>query len=121
MTDQKLKETVASVVNVMAKAKDKEAVYISGKVTGLDPEYCSRKFKEDANILVMLGFLPFNPTAHIKPDCAWQQAMRLCVAVLPLCNAIYMQPDWQKSKGAKLEKKLAEQLGLKVYYLLEDI
>ena len=31
-----------------------------------------------------------------------------------LCNGVSLLPDWKKSKGAKIEAKLARELGLDV-------
>uniref|UniRef100_A0A6M3LAX0 DUF4406 domain-containing protein n=1 Tax=viral metagenome TaxID=1070528 RepID=A0A6M3LAX0_9ZZZZ len=36
--------------------------------------------------------------------------------ILSRCDAIYMLNNWQKSRGAIDELKLAEELGLEVYY-----
>lgn len=32
------------------------------------------------------------------------------------CDAIYVQPDWEQSRGAKLEIAYAEKYGLEIIY-----
>jgi hypothetical protein len=114
MTNQEVLATVALVVNQMAKRPQETFIYISGKVTGLDPEVVKRKFKATEAQIKLKGYGVFNPTTYIKPDCDWQQAMKVCVAILPLCKTIVMQNDWKESEGAKKERELAETLGLHI-------
>lgn len=38
------------------------------------------------------------------------------IRALRRCDAIYMLPEWENSKGARAEKALAEWMGLDVYY-----
>ena len=38
------------------------------------------------------------------------------ITALVSCDAIYMLSKWEDSKGAKIEKYVAEELGLKVFY-----
>lgn len=109
----KIQVIICDIINNTTAGK---LVYLSGKVTDLDPAYVAEKFNDDVQFLNHKGFFVFNPTEHIEPDCDWQQAMKLCLAILPLCDYIYMQPDADDSKGAQWEEQTAERLGIKVVY-----
>lgn len=37
------------------------------------------------------------------------------------CDAVLMCPGWQKSAGANNERDVAEEIGLDVYYFIEDV
>jgi hypothetical protein len=116
MTRAELLCITSGIADCIAKSDNKKVVYISGKVTGLSPDVVSKKFDDDAKFLYSRGFLPFNPTAYIKPDCPWQEAMKLCLAILPLCDMIYMQPDADDSQGAIWEEQTADRLGIKIVF-----
>jgi hypothetical protein len=51
-----------------------------------------------------------------KADFNLVDAIDRDVAALKVCSAIYMLDGWEKSKGAKAEKALAEWMGCKVLY-----
>jgi len=42
--------------------------------------------------------------------------MAHCVKALPDCDSMLMLPDWQNSKGAKEEHRIAKMLGMPIYY-----
>jgi len=98
------------------KMKGKEVVYISGKVTGLHPEETKQKFASAEHNLNNAGYYCFNPTANIEPDCDWNLAMRLCLSVLPMCDYVYLLTDWKESKGAKVEKLMADKLQMVLWH-----
>jgi hypothetical protein len=85
-------------------------IYICGKVTG-DPNY-HEKFRAEEDRLESLGYWSVNPTAVIPVDTEWRHAMRIAVRSMLLCDGISLLPDWKKSKGAKLEVRLARKLGI---------
>jgi len=116
MTNQEIRDIVAAVSKTMANNKDWVFCYISGKVTGLTPEEVKLKFAITEAQMIQKGTACFNPSTHIKPDCDWKQAMKLCIAILPMCDFIYMQKDWRSSDGAKKERDIALTLGITVFY-----
>ena len=87
-------------------------VYIAGKVTG-DPNY-REKFLEEENRLFSHGFEPVNPAALLAPNTQWEKAMRTVIREMLLCDGISLLPDWRKSKGARIEARLARKLGIDV-------
>ena len=89
-------------------------IYISGPMTGL-PELNYPTFNRAAAIFRQAGMDVRNP-ADIKlpPDADWTDYMRQAVKMLLECEAIAMLPGWQDSRGAKIEKQLAEDLGMQI-------
>ncbi len=89
-------------------------VYISGQITGLDIEEAKSNFKQAQNKLHKLGFQTINPFDIIPyhPDTTWEEYMIADIRELFKCDAIYMLHNWEKSKGAKIEKAIAEEMGL---------
>ena len=87
-------------------------IYICGKVTG-DLNY-KEKFLEEENRLFALGFEPVNPAAFISEKEPWEKAMKKAFRVMLLCAGVSLLPDWKKSKGAKIEARLARELGIDV-------
>lgn len=89
-------------------------IYICGKVTGINkPEY---KFAKTERYLKSLGNEVVNPTTLCRLDLGWKEAMIICLEHLRTCDAIYVQPDWEQSRGAKLEIAYAEKYGLEIIY-----
>jgi Domain of unknown function (DUF4406) len=97
-------------------------VYISGPVTDV-PEGNRPLFMLAQRMLLSAGCSVFNPS-HIdypidplEGDALWSYFMSFCVRALPECDSILMLPDWQNSKGAKWEHRIAKDvLGLSVFY-----
>lgn len=87
-------------------------VYISGKVTG-----CANyrnKFRDAEKYLRKHGIRCVNPVKGEKDGKAWDWYLRRDIRKLTKCCAIVLLPDWHESKGARLEKLVAESLGLHV-------
>ena len=87
-------------------------IYICGKVTG-DPNY-HEKFLDEENRLFWHDHEPVNPTAFISANEPWSKAMRIALRAMLLCDGVSLLPDWKKSRGAKIEARLARELGMDV-------
>jgi hypothetical protein len=87
-------------------------IYICGKVTG-DLNY-KEKFLKEEKRLYSHGFEPVNPAAFISEKEPWEKAMKTALKVMLLCDGLSLLPDWKKSKGAKIEARLARELGMDV-------
>ena len=97
-------------------------IYIAGKITGLDYKEAIKAFFDAEILLRGLGHDPVNPVKHNGLDLAgankpadgftWADYMKADIPLLLGCDAIYLLSNWADSKGARLEKYIAEQLGM---------
>jgi len=87
-------------------------IYICGKVTG-DPDY-KKKFLKEENRLFSLGYEPVNPAVIVPSNKDWSSAMKTVLRAMLLCDGVSLLPDWKKSKGAKIEVRLARELSIEV-------
>jgi len=95
-------------------------IYISGPMTGI-PEFNYPAFEQMFQTLVSKGIsvqsphkvgnAPFN-----DPGEAWLWYMKQSINMLLSCNTILMLQGWENSKGAVLEKTIAENLKYPIYY-----
>lgn len=45
----------------------------------------------------------------------YSEYMHICLELIKMCDAIYMMPGWETSKGATKEYEYAKKLGLIIY------
>lgn len=98
-------------------------IYISGKMTGLPFMDIYPKFKRAEETISALGHDPLNPVV-ISPydqNKTWTDYMEEDIAALLTANAILMLPCWGQSKGARIERAIAQELGLRIYYDINEI
>lgn len=88
--------------------------YISGPITH-DPNY-KIHFELAANRLRAQDISCFNPAEAEIPNGTWEDYMRYDLKGLLTCRAIYMLKGWRRSKGARLERKIAKALGFLIIY-----
>ena len=86
-------------------------IYVSGPMTGI-PQKNFLAFYIAARDLRQAGYGVINPweldTADKKDT--WSECLRRDIRALMDCTAIATLPGWQKSKGAKFEIYIAQQL-----------
>lgn len=100
----------------------KQTIYIAGKVTGEPQEPTARKFKKAQQHFEAKGYDVVNPIELINnPQEDWHVAMNKCLEALEFCDAIYMLPCYTNSRGATIEHKTAQKMGIAIYYELEEI
>ena len=92
----------------------KTRYYVAGPMTGLkDLNYPA--FDAAASELRTAGHHVENPAENPVPACgSWEGYMRLAVRQLATCDAIYLLPGWEDSRGAVIEVRLAQDLGLRM-------
>lgn len=95
-------------------------VYLSGAITN-NPKY-KEEFASTAKYLKRLGFKVFNPASYPEHKAwEWEDYLRRDIPLLCKCDAIIMINDWRTSKGARLERFIAEKLGIEVIDLMKPI
>lgn len=86
-------------------------VYIAGKITG-DPEYWT-KFWQAEEKFVNQGHIVLNP-ANLPEGMGTADYMRICFAMIDAADLCVFLPDWEESRGARLERAYCEYIGKKV-------
>ena len=97
-------------------------VYISGKITGV--KHADKLFARAEEKLELLGYEVVNPYKfgeYLKKEYSkenkvpkYEDYMRGDIGLLITCDAIYLLENWGTSKGARLEKKIAEVLKMQI-------
>ena len=91
-------------------------IYISGKITG-ESNY-KELFDEAEKLLEEQGHEVINPAKldQIYPGFEWEDYMQIDMALLRICDAVYMLKNWIHSKGATIEHEYAQQIKRKIFY-----
>ena len=102
---------------IISPKSEEETVYISGAITGLPKAKYEKAFEEAETLLEEKGFIAINPLKINRHEdtgnWTWEDFMKADIAVLLRCRYIYLLPNWKKSKGAALEYKIAQALGIR--------
>jgi hypothetical protein len=94
----------------------KKKIYIAGKVTGEPIAECTMKFGTAQKLIESMGFEVINPLAVVGDfKSPWDSAMKKCIKALVDCDGMVILPCWQNSKGAKIERQLAEDLDITIF------
>lgn len=100
----------------------KAKIYIAGKVSGENIHECTIKFGKAQKDLEALGYEAINPLAVVNDwKCTWHKAMRQCISRLMKADALLVLPDYQQSKGAMIERMIAELIEMPVYESIAEI
>lgn len=93
-------------------------IYISGKITGEDLDQARHKFQEAADQIRIAGGDPISPMEYIEVEegKTWEEYMKEALYLLLMSEEIIMLPDWNKSRGAKIEHSIAKTLKYKITY-----
>ena len=93
-------------------------IYISGPMTGhADLNFLA--FNAVAADLRAHGHTVVNPAekqCEGNPNMNWADYMRLDIVAMMECDTIIMLPGWAGSRGARLERCIALELGFAVLY-----
>ena len=89
-------------------------IYIAGPMTGM-PDFNYPAFNAAAAALRADGHHVENPAENPVPACgSWLGYMRLALAQLVTCDEVHALFGWEGSRGARIELRLAEDLGIPV-------
>lgn len=92
-------------------------VYISGKISGENSERVTQKFSQAVAQVSAYGYTPVNPLDNGLHDTAhWNEHIVVDIAMLLSCEAIYLLTDWNDSKGARIEKNIADEIGIEIMH-----
>jgi hypothetical protein len=93
----------------------KPVAYLAGPFSGRCRSHTVARFATYQTWLEYGGRQVVNPTVVVPPSASWWCAMVRCLWVLRLCDELWLLPDWQASRGARLEYRAARVFGLRVY------
>lgn len=92
-------------------------IYISGQISGLPYDEVVAKFATAEAKLQAQGYETVNPLNNGIPiNAPWELHVALDIVLLMGCESIYLLPDWEHSRGATLEKTIAELTGKRLIY-----
>lgn len=92
------------------KAKYSRRVFISGKVSGLAYLEACRQFYDAAAVVLHRGFAPVVPVELCRSWWNWYRCMAVCLWHLVWCKYILQLDNWESSRGAKWEFRVAKLL-----------
>lgn len=98
-------------------------VYIGGQVSGLTPEQYHQKFEECRAFVeknIPKKYQVVIPMDLCEDDWDWSRCMEACVPVIKQCVALFLMPDWYRSKGATCERYIAEATGVRIIDICEN-
>lgn len=117
---------LATAAVVAAARKTTTVVYLSGPMSGL-PELNVPAFMAAAHALRQIGYTVVNPaefkttTDGMTEAQAWRAYMQVDIKALVDCEGIVMLPAWAESRGACLERSIAQGLGMRVMTLTDAV
>lgn len=99
-------------------------IYLSGPITGIK-NYLLNFLRAENTIRAHNKFKScdvVNPArlGNVLPHGTHKEYMELCYALVGMADKMVMLEGWQKSKGAMLEKRMAEEMDMEIYELQEN-
>lgn len=94
-------------------------IYISGPISGIPHDvYISNFWIKEMELAKRYPDAEiFNPALAHNNMPGWMEHshyMELCKAELAWCDTVYFMKGWKESKGSRMERKWAEDMGLKI-------
>lgn len=86
--------------------------YLAGPMSGL-PGMNYDAFNAEAARLRALGFEVESPAENPEQE-SWEDYMRVALRQMLTCDTIAMLPGWINSRGANLERNVAQKVGMTV-------
>lgn len=130
---QRVEDVVDWAFEFLCKYKKNEdnkkfLIYIAGALSGDSPTYisnCSKMIKY-AEYVRRSGYSVYIPCLDILQglvmgDMEFDDYFNNSFAILPRCDAIFLTPGWENSKGTKREIELAGAHNIPVFSNIEDL
>lgn len=95
---------------IMKRYHIRTKVFISGKVSGLPYLVAYGNFANAERTLAAMWYEVVNPMKICKEHWSWARCMIKCLWAIYFCDKIYQLPNWQESRGARIEYKWAKLL-----------
>ena len=91
-------------------------VYLSGAIEN-DPNFMEN-FAKAEEMLKGFGYEVVNPTrvSGAVEYFDYADFMITCLMLLKKCDTVYFLSNWKKSDGCKIEKTIAQKLGIKILH-----
>ena len=86
-------------------------LYVAGPVTGL-PNGNKAAFLDAMYRLAAAGYYPAIPHQIVPRGAEWGNAMKLAVGLMVQADGVALLDGWQTSRGARIEHRLARDLGM---------
>lgn len=93
-------------------------IYISGPISGKDPEETRARFGHVAEMIREAGHVPVNPMDVYGWGLSWKTCIQMDFDVIQSgdIDGMYMLRGWDESHGACLERYFARLNGIPVHY-----
>lgn len=96
----------------------KKKCYNSGKISGLPYNQAYLKFENYDKLIEQNGYKAVSPIKQgLRPCAPYWAHMAYDIWLLLRCDAILLQPDWRESKGARIEKRVAELFCKELFFI----
>ncbi|MCK9606229.1 MAG: DUF4406 domain-containing protein [Methylomonas sp.] len=96
-----------------------DRIYLAGPMSGI-ADFNYPAFNHAAEQLRAKGFVVENPAENTPPICnSWPGYMRIALRQMLTCDMVVFLPGWRQSKGAQLERQVANRLSIPVFEIAE--
>lgn len=89
-------------------------MYIAGKITN-EPNYAIKFLTAEVDMSKQ-GHAVMNPTVLPEEGFEFDDYMKICLAMIDVCEGVYMLNNWETSKGANIERAYAMALNKQIFY-----
>lgn len=97
-------------------------LYISGGITGKDRDTVIADFLAAENLWRSMNLDVVNPLRNgLDPEADWREHMKADTEMLWDCDFIYFLPEWESSRGARVEYAIAREAKMGMFFAKDGI